>query len=158
MRWNLISPLLPGKAYACIICPRLIDWDSVAAHEEFMNTSNYPEFIETIKAILASPAGLSIYHTYLQPFPPTKLFEAGNIELAAMTKRPDVSREEFEAIRDKFLDTISKAPGYESHFCGVQHEDDNVYIEMIGWNSVEVGSPWPHFLIASTNENTWPST
>lgn len=101
-----------------------------------MRTPIYSTFVGAVKAYCSAP--IVLYHCHLQPFPPTKLFEAEVIELAAIAKKPDVSHDQFVAACGKTLDPARQAPGFHSVFHGIKHEDTDVYILLFGWDSMEV--------------------
>jgi hypothetical protein len=103
-----------------------------------MQSSSYPAFVATIVAFCTAP--ISLFHAHLQPFPPTKVFEAGIVEIATVTKKTEVSHDAVEVANAKTLAVAEKASGYHSHFHGIQHEDSNVYVTLVGWDSMEVSS------------------
>ncbi|KAF8521672.1 hypothetical protein JB92DRAFT_3111007 [Gautieria morchelliformis] len=113
----------------------ILTWDSVRAHEDFIESSVYAAFVATIMAFSAAP--VSLFHAHLHPFPHTKVYEAGILEIAIVSKKTDVSHDVFEAANAKILSLAQKASGYHSHFHGIQHEDPNIYVTLVGWDSVE---------------------
>lgn len=113
------------------------DWDSIKAHENFMKLSTYTSFIAKINTVCTAP--ITIFHTHLQPFPPSEIFQADVVELAVLAKKPDVRPDQFEKASDAFFERVQKAPGYRCHFRGIKYEDHNIHINLIGWDSMEVG-------------------
>ena len=113
----------------------VLDWDSVKAHENFMEAPVYPAFVATIKAFSSAP--ISILHTYLQPVPSSETVQTGAIEITIATREPGISSELLEMANRKHIALLQNLPGYRSHFQGVTVEDDNVNVSVVSWESTE---------------------
>jgi hypothetical protein len=114
------------------------DWESVQAHVDFTKVPAFSAVATALKELCAAPA--NVFHTHIQPFPPTELYQAVVVELAVLAKKPDVSLDQFNKISEVFFERVQKQPGYRCHFRGIKHEDNNVHIHFVGWDSVEVGT------------------
>jgi hypothetical protein len=81
-----------------------------------------------------------MFHTHLQPFPPSLIYKSDVVEFAILTKKPGVEQDQFEQVSDAFFERVKHAPGYLCHFRGIKDEDRDVRITFVGWDSMEVGA------------------
>lgn len=114
------------------------DWNTVEDHANFRRDD--PSSIEAKSQALCTEP-MNIFHTYLQPFPPWELTRAEVVQIASITKKTQVSKDQFETAINTFFERVQKTPGYMCHFQGMKIEDftGNTHITFVGWESVEVG-------------------
>lgn len=99
-----------------------------------------PRYKHLVEKILEWCASVSFYHVALSPHPPTPAFTSPVTEVAKFAIK--VSREEWSTAYEKFQAGLKIAPGYKAHSSGWTIEDENEFVVVIGWESVEAHTEW----------------
>jgi hypothetical protein len=77
-------------------------------------------------------------HVVLTPKEPYPALDASITEIAIWTLREGANKEEFEQLLSAGIHKIVETPSIYGGGYGVVAEDDRKYVEVLGWNSMEV--------------------
>lgn len=111
--------------------PLSVDWDKVEAHKAVIDGPTYPAILEALKPSLGGKA--EMYHVKFSA-PLQIAFESPVTEVFVLTLKTPENR----AALDDVLSKFSEATGKKVVF-GQTLEDENKYVIVGGWPSVEVG-------------------
>lgn len=69
------------------------------------------------------------------------------VEILSLVRQASVDKEKGEAQIEEFIQAIWKKPGYHAYAHGLKHEDPNVHILLVGWDSLEVGNSLDEYFL-----------
>lgn len=113
-------------------------WESLEAHQALINDKEvYPKLVESL--MKGASKIEFMYHATVgdNPFP---ALDAGVTEIAFWSPHEGTEKKDFEALFVPFITKLMTSPVVEDHAGGwaLTHEDDNKYVVIHGWTSVEV--------------------
>jgi len=112
-----------------------LDWTSHSAQQAFSKQSTYPAFKEKVTGMTSGAP--SFFHATLTPHEPTAVFEAPVTEWCKLNIAPGTDKDEWMSGFNDFKETLVLASGYRGHACGWGVEDPDMFMAVIGWESVE---------------------
>lgn len=119
----------------------VIDWDSVATHQAFAQSAEYPATIEAVEFLASS---FSAPHVPLQPFPPNEVFASSPVvfwvtfDLTGVANDTAATTVNWQAMADGFLGNLTGVSGYGGAYSsGWEVEDGRVFSVLVGWESAE---------------------
>ncbi|PUU76740.1 hypothetical protein B9Z19DRAFT_1194501 [Tuber borchii] len=112
-----------------------LNWTSHSAQQAFSKQSTYPTFKE--KVVGMTSGAPSFFHATLTPHEPTAVFEAPITEWCKLNIAPGTDKDEWISGFNDFKETLVLASGYRGHACGWGVEDPDMFMAVIGWESVE---------------------
>lgn len=127
VRQHHLQPVRFGKA----LPPLSVDWDNYEAHKAFIDSPSYSALLEKLKPSLGASGKAEMYHVLFSA--PTIALEKPATEVCILTLKAPENR----ATVVDILSTISEATEKAVVF-GQTREDDNKYILIGGWPTVEV--------------------
>ncbi|KAG0634400.1 hypothetical protein HOY80DRAFT_1060298 [Tuber brumale] len=129
--WGLEIGDSPRTAYW------FFSWNSVASHQEFAKSPEYPATIEAVEFLASS---FSAPHVPLQPFTPSELFASPVVSWVTfnLTGVADsTTTMNWEATTNSLLGSLTGVSGYRTHSSGWEVEDSRVFSLLVGWESAE---------------------
>ncbi|CUS12687.1 unnamed protein product [Tuber aestivum] len=113
------------------------NWDSVASHQEFTRSPEYPATIEKVESLASS---FSAPHVPLQPFPPREVFASPVVSWVTFNLTGvanSTATTNWQATANDFLGNLTRVSGYRAHSSGWEVEDSRVFSVLVGWESAE---------------------
>jgi heme-degrading monooxygenase HmoA len=129
--WGLEIGDSPSTAYW------FFNWDSVASHQEFAQSPEYPATIEDLESLASS---FSAPHVPLQPFTPGELFSSPVVSWVTFNitgVANSTATMNWEETANSFLRRLTGVSGYRTHSSGWEVEDSGVFSLLVGWESTE---------------------